>query len=95
MIDGVAVAPTETSPPADDSNSMSFNLQTTAGLAVQIHTKMPTSNVVIELQSKLEFALFKLNECEQRLDAAMRTIGSLEARLESKTEELHKLSSEA
>ena len=94
VVDGVPVTPTscESDQDVEPSNSVSFTLQT-AGLAVQIQTKVAPNMVVAELQSKLEFALIKLSENESRLDAAMRRIGYLEAHLETKTAEVLELSS--
>ena len=70
----------------DDAGSMSFNLQT-SGLAVQIKTKMAANMTVVELQSKLEFALLMLNQTEARLEAAHRRIGFLEAHLEAQAQQ--------
>ncbi len=88
VVDGVPVVANVVEsdvPDSGDCNSMSFNLQT-SGLAVQIQTKTSPNAQLADLQSKFEFALAKLSECEHRLDAAMRRIGYLEAQLEMKRE---------
>jgi hypothetical protein len=72
------------------ASTMSFNLQT-SGLAVQIQTTTPVSLQIADIASKLELAIFKLSETEQRLDAAMRRIGFLEAQLEYKSAEVSAL----
>jgi hypothetical protein len=70
---------------------MSFNLQS-SGLAVQIQTTMPVNLQVADLTSKLELVVCKLSDTEQRLDAAMRRIGFLEAQLDFKSAEVSVLS---
>jgi hypothetical protein len=96
LVDGVPVQAmpcgtelTETQ--VGNSSTMSFNLQT-SGLAVQIQTTTPVNLQVADLTSKLELVVFKLSETEQRLDAAMRQIGFLEAQLEYKSAEVTVLS---
>jgi hypothetical protein len=69
-----------------DASSMSFNLQT-SGLALQIKTKMAANITVVELKSKLEFALLMLAQTETRLEAAQRRIGFLEAQLETQAQQ--------
>ena len=96
VVDGVPVQATPsgtelTEVHSGNASTMSFNLQT-AGIAVQIQTTTPVSLQVVDLTSKLEVVVYKLSETEQRLDAAMRRIGFLEAQLESKSAEVTILS---
>jgi hypothetical protein len=96
LVDGIPVQATPcvtelTEAQVVNSSTMSFNLQT-SGLAVQIQTTTPVNLQVVDLTSKLELVVCKLTETEQRLDAAMRRIGFLEAQLESKSIELEILS---
>ncbi|HEY9760454.1 MAG TPA: hypothetical protein V6C97_35170 [Oculatellaceae cyanobacterium] len=81
------------SSPSQDASSMSFNLQT-SGLAVQIKTKLAANLTVVELQSKLEFALLMLSQTEARLEAAQKRIGFLEAHLEAQTQLDHQAQSQ-
>jgi hypothetical protein len=96
LVDGVPVQATQCGTEVTESNNgssstMSFNLQS-SGLAVQIQTTMPVNLQVADLTSKLELVVCKLSDTEQRLDAAMRRIGFLEAQLDFKSAEVSVLS---
>jgi hypothetical protein len=66
----------------DDSSSNTFNLSLrTSALSVQLQTKTAFSPLIAELTTKLECALIRVNETDDRLTNAIYRIGYLESQL--------------
>ncbi len=72
---------------SEATNSLNLHLQT-QGLALQLQTRASLSPQLVALTTRLEFALDKLKETEDRLNTAIYKVGYLEAQLEQKNKEV-------
>jgi hypothetical protein len=87
----------ESFPPGQDSfdsaNSLSLKLQT-SGLAFHLQTRAPLSSQLVELTARLEVALERLAQMDDKLGHAFHRIGYLEAQLAQREREIARFQSD-
>ena len=86
ILDAVEIEPdlpVEVPPEDSGCNTLNLNLRT-AALSVQLQTKTTHAPVITELNTRLECALSRARDAEERLASAFYRIGFLESQLSEK-----------